>query len=264
MITHGRSYGDAFWRHGLRWCWLVVWSAGVGGNAASAQAPDIVQTLEFICSDAPTPSAHASTIVETSAGTLLAAWFGGTAEGQDDVEIWLSRKAPDDEWSAPRPVTNDPRVPTWNPVLFEDADTTWLFYKVGPSPSQWVGAYLRSSDDGRTWGSPTILPAGLVGPVRTNRGRNANWDGSPRPATGACAGSWWRRRGRSCARSPRRRRRCARGPGRSRSGAGNSLTQHAGPNALRRRRGIVGAVRSFVPPKCAGTLASHPRARTEG
>lgn len=48
----------------------------------------------------------------------------------------------------------------------------------------------------------------------------------------AGAGCWSKRRGRSCARSPRRPPRCARGPCRSRSdaaSAGNSLTHH-GPS----------------------------------
>ena len=30
----------------------------------------------------PTPSCHASTIVETAPGELVAAWFGGTDEGE--------------------------------------------------------------------------------------------------------------------------------------------------------------------------------------
>src|SRR4051794_25858613 len=44
---------------------------------------------------------HASTITEAADGTLLAAWFGGTAENNPDVKIWLSRKAPGAEWSEP-------------------------------------------------------------------------------------------------------------------------------------------------------------------
>jgi predicted neuraminidase len=98
---------------------------------------------------------------------LLAAWFGGTAEGHDDVEIWLSSKAGDGGWSVPEPLTHTPAIPVWNPVLFEDGDTTWLFFKAGPSPREWVGGYRRSSDGGRTWGAVTYLPAGLLGPVRT-------------------------------------------------------------------------------------------------
>lgn len=147
---------------------LTVLMATIGDSVAQAQTtPDFVVTQEFVYSEASFPSAHASTITETPSGTLLAAWFGGTAEGHDDVEIWVSRKPRNEAWSAPRAVTSTPDIPVWNPVLFEDADTIWLFFKVGPSPREWVGAYVRSSDDGRSWGAVTYLPAGLLGPVRT-------------------------------------------------------------------------------------------------
>jgi len=141
----------------------VFWSGAATGQAI----PDFVRTREFVFTEAPFASAHASTIAETPARTLLAAWFGGSGEGRDDVEIQLSRKAAGESWSAPRPVTSAPDIPVWNPVLFQDADTTWLFFKIGPSPREWVGAYIRSGDDGRTWSAVTYLPAGLTGPVRT-------------------------------------------------------------------------------------------------
>jgi predicted neuraminidase len=136
---------------------------------ANAQdLPDFVRSRTFIYTEASFPSAHASTVAETSAGTLLAAWFGGTNEGHDDVEIWLSRRPRGgEEWSVPQRLTNTPEIPVWNPVLFVDADTTWLFFKVGPSPKEWAGAYLKSSDDGRSWSEVTYMPAGLLGPIRT-------------------------------------------------------------------------------------------------
>lgn len=153
---------------GTRSLWCALLATALGSHATYGQAaPDFVKTREFIFTEAPFASAHASTIVETPAQTLLAAWFGGSGEGHDDVEIWVSRKAMGEAWSRPRPATRTPDIPVWNPVLFEDADTTWLFFKIGPSPREWVGAYLRSADDGRSWSPVTYLPAGLIGPVRT-------------------------------------------------------------------------------------------------
>lgn len=126
-----------------------------------------IDQAEFIFEDAPFPQCHASTLVELSDGALLAAWFGGLREGDDSVEIWLSRKAPGGGWSSPRAMTRFPEMPCWNPVLFRDAgDRIWLFFKVGPSPQTWVGAYRRSTDGGRTWTDIEYLPAGLLGPIR--------------------------------------------------------------------------------------------------
>jgi predicted neuraminidase len=137
---------------------------------ALAQIPvptaDFVRQREFIYVEAPFDSAHASTIVETPSRILIAAWFGGTAEGRPDVRIWLSRKPPGQPWSPPVPMTDTLKMPTWNPVLFHDGMRIWLFFKVGPSPREWVGAYRTSEDEGVTWNPVTYLPAGLSGPVR--------------------------------------------------------------------------------------------------
>jgi len=42
------------------------------------------------------------------------------AEGHDDVDIRLSRKAVGGSWSAPDAVTHTPGMPVWNRVLFHD------------------------------------------------------------------------------------------------------------------------------------------------
>jgi predicted neuraminidase len=133
----------------------------------SVPAADYILVQEFIYADAPFQSAHASTIVETPSQTLISAWFGGTAEGSPDVRIWLSRKPPGESWTSPVPVSDTLNMPAWNPVLFQDGERTWLYYKVGPSPREWVGAYCTSDDEGVTWSATVFLPAGLTGPVRT-------------------------------------------------------------------------------------------------
>jgi predicted neuraminidase len=122
---------------------------------------------EFIYESAPFPSCHASTIVETKAGDLYAAWFGGTDEGNKDVAIWGSRRVKGGTWSAPKELVREPNTPTWNPVLFTDKlGVLWLYYKFGPTPRDWSGGRMSSRDGGQTWSRPEYLPAGILGPIK--------------------------------------------------------------------------------------------------
>ncbi len=119
--------------------------------------------------DVPFPSCHASTIVQDGRN-LVAAWFGGTAEKNPDVCIWLSRNKAG-KWSVPVKVADgiqspSERFPCWNPVLFKAGNKLLLFYKVGPSPSQWWGMLKTSRDHGITWSAALRLPEGIIGPVK--------------------------------------------------------------------------------------------------
>jgi len=131
------------------------------------------QTAEFIFppGSAPFAASHASTLVELKDGSVLAAWFGGTAEGTPDVAIWSSRRE-NGTWSKPIELAREPNVACWNPVLFYTRSAQhqdgrlWLYYKFGPDPQNWTAARKFSDDDGKTWSATEHLPAGLVGPVR--------------------------------------------------------------------------------------------------
>ena len=123
----------------------------------------------------PTPQVHASTIVETPSG-LVSAFFSGTRERHPDVGIRVSRMV-NGKWSWPEEVVNGVindtlRHPCWNPVLFRPkGGPLMLFYKVGPSPREWWGMLITSTDDGKTWSKPRRLGEDkkighLLGPIK--------------------------------------------------------------------------------------------------
>ena len=134
------------------------------------QNRETVAKSEFIYDQAPFPSCHASTIAETRSG-LVAAWFGGTGERNPDVGIWVSRLN-QNGWTKVVEVADGvqqsgERYPCWNPVLFQPArGPLMLFYKVGPSPSQWWGMLITSTDGGESWSKPRRLPDGILGPIK--------------------------------------------------------------------------------------------------
>ncbi len=137
----------------------------------AASSPAIVSP-EIINPGAPYPECHASTIVQTTEGGLVAAWFGGTKERNPDVGIWVARHE-GGHWLPAVEVANgvqpdgSARQPAWNPVLFQaPGGPLVLFYKVGPSPSKWWGMVMESTDGGRTWGAPRRLPDGILGPIK--------------------------------------------------------------------------------------------------
>lgn len=127
---------------------------------------------EFVYSFAnrPTPECHASTVVETDRG-ILVAWFGGTEEGTQDVDIWTSLHN-GTNWSVPVQVADGNQedgssLPCWNPVLFQPKKgALMLFYKVGKNPRDWWGELKSSTDAGLTWSKAERLPQGILGPIK--------------------------------------------------------------------------------------------------
>lgn len=149
----------------------VTAAADEGGSECDPHGPMLSAELIFPLDNAPTPGCHASTIVETRDGRLLAAWFGGTDEGNSDVGIWVSRQD-EGAWSKPVEAANgvmspQKRFPCWNPVLFQPKKGPLvLFFKVGATPSQWWGEMTTSKDNGKTWQNRRRLDPQAVGPIK--------------------------------------------------------------------------------------------------
>lgn len=147
--------------------------------AAFAQKKLKIVKQELIFKKAPFKQCHASTLLETSPGTLLISCFGGSQEGKKDVSIWLCA-INDGRITAPQiigdGIVNDTlRYPTWNPVLFKSqTGKTFLFYKVGPNPREWWGMMKTSDDEGKSWSPAKKLPDGILGPIKNKPIQLAN------------------------------------------------------------------------------------------
>jgi len=143
---------------------------GAQNESAITRQPGYVK-WDFVADPPPTAASHASTIVE-SKDVLLCAWFGGTKERARDVVICIARNE-GKGWSEPGEVANgihdEERIqyPCWNPVLYRPRNgPLLLFYKEGPSPSEWWGLVKYSEDNGKSWSRPKKLPSGIYGPIR--------------------------------------------------------------------------------------------------
>lgn len=127
---------------------------------------------EFIFSkNEKAPSCHASTVLPLEDGTVLAAWFGGAHEGDNSVEIWVSKRDTDGNWSTPVSVSEGDNIAHWNPVLYmQENGRIILYYKHGETIPDWITRYITSDDNGNTWSRPeTLVPgdtSGGRGPVK--------------------------------------------------------------------------------------------------
>ena len=105
------------------------------------------------------PSSHASNLLFLPNGDLLCTWFSGSAEGQSDVAIVLSRlDKGSNEWTKPAVLAHDAKYSFQNPVLFRAPDgKLWLFHTAqlaGKGQSNSMIEFMTSTDNGHTW-TPT-------------------------------------------------------------------------------------------------------------
>lgn len=100
---------------------------------------------EFIFENKPTESCHASTVLPLDDGRVVAAWFAGTKESADDVDILTSVRS-ESGWSEPVRVSADKQYPALEPGAFptcgwednalfqsrqEDTDVEDVFFALG-------------------------------------------------------------------------------------------------------------------------------------
>lgn len=117
------------------------------------------------------PSCHASTVLPLDDGRVIAAWFGGAHEGDNSVEIWVSIRDTEGNWSTPLSVSEGDDIAHWNPVLYQQENgTIILYYKHGEKIPDWITRYITSDDNGKTWSEPKALVEGDTsggrGPVK--------------------------------------------------------------------------------------------------
>lgn len=119
-------------------------------------------------------SCHASTVLKLDNENVMIACFGGTHEGNDDVEIWLT-SGDGNSFKEPIKFGYEKNVPNWNPVLFRGGNGKLeceiiLFFKSGKRIPNWRTIYTISYDNGETWSSVhKLIPhdySGGRGPVK--------------------------------------------------------------------------------------------------
>ena len=148
-----------------------------------------VVTNEFLYKQAPFPSCHSASIVETRKGDLICTYFGGTRERNPDVCIWVSRKPKgSDTWTEPQLVADGVEMKslTPNPDLKVSQVTTsgtkpFFGARFMPLP-QWTGNFgaLAITTDGKfSPPSEGLGDGGLLSPPSEGLGeayREACWN----------------------------------------------------------------------------------------
>jgi predicted neuraminidase len=159
----------------------------------------------------PTPSNHASYLLELEGGDLLCSWFGGTMEGTADISIYLSRyDRARDRWGEAVKMSEDPARSEQNPALFcHPVGELWLIWtaQIGADQGTALVRIRRSADGGVTWSpteslfsqpgtfirhAPVVNPKGLLLlPVWHSNMRNAFGDDESLVQVSADGGHRW-------------------------------------------------------------------------
>lgn len=156
----------------------------------------ILQRKEFVFGkDKPFESAHASTLLPLDGERVLAAAFGGSWEGKDDVDIWVASSCARSGFQDPVRISYDKELPHWNPVLERGAQNEiTLYFKVGREIPSWKTYFCQSFDNAKTWSAIRELvcddDSGGRGPVK-NKTLRLSSGALLAPASLENATDWW-------------------------------------------------------------------------
>jgi predicted neuraminidase len=141
-------------------------ASGMVIRMASVDHPVYTRELLYEEGAADFPSCHASSIAELPDGTLLSVYFGGSGEGELDVEVRMSRKEPGQAWELPISIQDSPGS-VENPVIFyERSGQVMVFWKITHTESYRIGMMKTSTDGGRTWGEARLVGDNVMGPEK--------------------------------------------------------------------------------------------------
>lgn len=158
MIGAGQGRGNHGWIAAGAMLMVLLCGSGSRGEEGGA-APGLVAEGLIFQRGPGLESSHASTVAEMPDGTILCAWYSGTAEAARDVAVYASRYE-GGRWSKPEVIADTPDKPEGNPALFADANgRTWLFFvTIHGFGWNWAKIKYRTSEDsGRTWGPVQML-----------------------------------------------------------------------------------------------------------
>lgn len=104
---------------------------------------------------------HPASLTQLANGDLLLAYFGGSGEYAADTAVHLTGQAKaGGPWSAPKKVSDRPKLPEGNPVIWQAPDDlVWLFLVVRHGET-WSTSTIQartSADGGETWSDPMPL-----------------------------------------------------------------------------------------------------------
>ncbi|HUT54832.1 MAG TPA: sialidase family protein [bacterium] len=131
----------------------------VGAVTAGPDGAGLISSGFVFEPSAEYKSNHGSSVASMPDGSILCAWYSGTAEANPDVAIYASRFQAG-KWSRPEVIADTPDKPEGNPVLFVDAKgRTWLFFvTIHGLGWNWAKIKYRTSEDsGHTWGPVTMF-----------------------------------------------------------------------------------------------------------